>query len=114
MGGVDVVLDDGSHNMGHIAASLKILFPTLNNGGTYLIEDLHTSYWRRFGGGFKSKSNFFKEIPKFIDDMHSWYHSYGKTSSLAAESISSIHIHDSIVVLEKEATYPPTHSKAGL
>jgi hypothetical protein len=114
MGGIDVVLDDGSHKMKHIAASLESLFPKLNNGGTYLIEDLHTAYWRGFGGGYKSKDNFYKIVPKLIDDMHSWYHSYGKRSSLISDDISSIHIHDSIVVLEKETNYPPTHSRVGL
>jgi len=113
MGGIDVVLDDGSHYMPHVTSSIKILFPKLNNGGTYLIEDLHTAYWRGFGGGYKSKNNFYKKIPKFIDDIHSWYHPYGKRSVLAGTAISGIHIHDSIVALEKEIIYQPTHSQVG-
>ena len=113
MGGIDVVLDDGSHNMNHILASMRILFPKLNNGGTYMVEDLHTAYWRGFGGGYHSKDNFFRIIPKLIDDIHSWYHSYGKRSALANDGVSSIHIHDSIVVLEKETNFPPTHSIVG-
>jgi hypothetical protein len=113
MGGIDVVLDDGSHDMKHIAASVEILFPKLNIGGTYLIEDLHTAYWGGFSGGYKSKNNFYRIIPKLIDDIHSWYHSYGKRSPFSSDSISSIHIHDSIVVLEKENIYPPTHSQVG-
>lgn len=44
MGGIDIVLDDGSHQMKHIKYSLNYLFPKLNYGGIYLIEDLHTSY----------------------------------------------------------------------
>jgi len=113
MGGIDVVLDDGSHKMKHIVTSMKTLFPKLNNGGTYMIEDLHTAYWRGFGGGYKSKNNFFKMIPNLADDMHSWYHSEGKKSILANSAISSIHLHDSIVVLENDIVYPPTHSRVG-
>ena len=113
MGGIDIVLDDGSHFMPHVTSSIKTLFPKLNNGGTYLIEDLHTAYWRGFGGGYKSKNNFYRKIPKFIDDIHSWYHPYGKRSVLAGTAISGIHIHDSIVVLEKEVIYQPTHSQVG-
>jgi hypothetical protein len=113
MGGVDVVLDDGSHNMKRTASSLRILFPQLNEGGTYLIEDLHTAYWRGFGGGYHSKDNFFRMIPRFIDDIHSWYHPYGKRSDLSNHGMSSIHIHDSILVLEKDIKYPPTHSQVG-
>lgn len=114
MGGVDVVLDDGSHNMEHIAASLRILFPQLKVGGTYLIEDLHTAYWRSYGGGYKKKDNFYRIVPKLIDDIHSWYHPYARRSALANDGVSSIHVHDSIIVLEKEKSFRPTHSKVGL
>jgi hypothetical protein len=114
MGGVDVVLDDGSHDMAHIAASLRILFPQLKVGGTYLIEDLHTAYWRGFGGGYNSKDNFYRIVPSLIDDIHSWYHPYARRSALANDGVSSIHLHDSIIVLEKEKNYPPTHSEVGL
>jgi len=113
MGGIDVVLDDGSHKMQHIAASLRILFPQLNFGGTYLVEDLHAAYWKSYGGGYNSKGNFFRIIPSLINDIHSRYHPYGKESVLAKDGVSSIHIHDSIVVLEKEISYPPTHSRVG-
>ena len=113
MGGIDVVLDDGSHDMGRTASSLKILFPQLNQGGTYLIEDLHTAYWRGFGGGYHSKDNLFRLVPKLIDDIHSWYHPYGKRSALSNDVVSSIHIHDSILVLGKDIKYPPTHSQVG-
>ena len=44
MGGVDIILDDGSHKMKHIRNSLKVLFPQLTEGGIYMIEDLHKSY----------------------------------------------------------------------
>ncbi len=59
MGGVDIVLDDGSHQMNHIKSSIKYLFPHLREGGIYMVEDLHTSYWRSFGGGLRSRNNFF-------------------------------------------------------
>lgn len=36
MGGLDVVLDDGSHKMKDITATLEILFPLLNERGGYI------------------------------------------------------------------------------
>ena len=33
MGGVDIILDDGSHKMKHIKKSLSVLFPHLSEGG---------------------------------------------------------------------------------
>jgi hypothetical protein len=111
MEGIDIVLDDGSHKMDHILTSLRILFPKLNNSGVYLIEDLHTAYWNRFGGGFSKKSNFFNKIRDLIDDMHHWYHGAGLKEKLISDSCSAIHIHDSIVVLEKNKIYRPVHSQ---
>ena len=111
MGGLDIVLDDGSHHMKHITSSLKCLFPHLNYNGIYMIEDLHTSYWKIFGGGYNTKSNFFRFLNSITDDMHHWYHSKGLTQAGISRNCSGIHIHDSIVVLEKNKVYEPVHSQ---
>lgn len=46
----DVIIDDGGHSMKQQITSFKILFPAVKSGGVYIIEDLHTSYWKKFGG----------------------------------------------------------------
>ena len=50
MGGVDIVIDDGSHVNEHVIKSFRTLFPFLTEGGIYAIEDTQTSYWPKFGG----------------------------------------------------------------
>lgn len=40
----DVIIDDGSHIPEHQHASYEALFPSLNWGGVYLIEDCHHGY----------------------------------------------------------------------
>lgn len=112
MGGVDVVLDDGSHRMPHVEKSLRVLFPMLSDGGTYMIEDLHTAYYPRFGGGFRAPGNFFNTLRRMVDDMHSWYH--GKKELALPElgqEFNGLHIHDSIVVIDKAKVQRPTHSR---
>lgn len=37
---IDVIVDDGSHDLNHIIISLTELYPYLKSGGLYLIEDL--------------------------------------------------------------------------
>lgn len=111
MGGVDIILDDGSHNMDHVITTLRYLFPKLNEQGIYLIEDLHTAYWSRFGGGYKKSKNFFNRIRDVIDDMHHWYHTYGIKEPMISHVCTGIHIHDSVVVLEKDAPHKPSHSQ---
>jgi hypothetical protein len=102
MGGVDIVLDDGSHQMRHIRASFKALFPKLSDSGVYLVEDLHAAYWPRFGGGYKNVNNFFNFVLEVTHDMHRWYHKFGIRYSGITESCASIHIFDSIVVFKKD------------
>jgi hypothetical protein len=110
MGGVDVVLDDGSHHMEHITASLTYLFPNLSVGGIYMIEDLHTAYWKSWGGGYGAKTNFFRFVMDLVDDIHHWYHNHELKQPAISNTCSGIHIHDSIVVLEKNKVYEPVHS----
>jgi hypothetical protein len=113
MGGVDVILDDGSHHMDHIRTSFRFLFPQLNDGGIYMVEDLHTAYWKKYGGGYRSNNSFFAFVSGMIDDMHQWYHVHGVNNPEIANSCSAIHVHDSIAVFEKSKVYPPTHSQIG-
>ena len=110
-GGADVILDDGSHQMADILKTFKFLFPKLNDGGIYVIEDLHTAYIRHYGGGYYSKSNFFKFVSELINDMHHWYHSVDLKHPTISSSCSSIHIYDSIVVFEKSVIHKPSHSQ---
>jgi hypothetical protein len=49
-GPFDIIIDDGSHIPKHVAISFHILFPALNDGGIYLIEDAQTAFWPSFGG----------------------------------------------------------------
>ena len=113
MGGVDIVLDDGSHQMRHIKKTLQILFPEVSNPGLYVIEDLHTSFWKSFGGG-NSRDNFLlKFLPELVRDMHSWYHSVPPAHPTISRDLPAIHIHDSIVVLEKGSVHRPSHSVVG-
>lgn len=111
MGGVDIVLDDGSHVMSHIKSSLKTLFPLLSIGGIYFIEDLHTCYWSEYGGGYNSKESFFQVIGELINDMHHWYHNSGIARNETGSTLGAIHIHDSVVALEKAMSVRPVHSE---
>lgn len=76
-----------------------------------MIEDLHTAYWSDFGGGYQVKNIFFYSVFNLVDDMHDWYHKMGLIEPSISQQCSGIHIHDSIVVLEKNINYASVHSK---
>lgn len=107
-----VVIDDGSHVMDHIRATLAVLFPALQDGGVYLIEDLHCAYWPGYGGGLKAPGNFFNDVRMMIDDLHAPYHG-GKAASPVSAALTGLHVYDSIVVLDKGVRHPPRHSVRG-
>ena len=107
MGGVDIVIDDGSHMMKHIHTSFRALFPRLSEGGVYLIEDLHSAYWRAFGGGYRSNSSFIETAKGLVDDMHAWYHGNGQLEA------GGVHFYDSVVVIDKQAMQPPRRALTG-
>jgi hypothetical protein len=114
MGGIDVVLDDGSHIAGHQHVSFQTLFPLLNEGGVYLCEDLHTSYWRDgFEGGYQKRGAFIEVAKQIIDDIHADFHNRPQSLSGANRSIHGLHFYNSIVAIDKRAEPRPAHIKVG-
>lgn len=67
----DIIIDDGSHMCPEVINSFELLFPLkLNMGGTYVVEDLHTSYSPEALGGYKQKSSsveYFKNLIDYIN-----------------------------------------------
>lgn len=50
MGRPKIIIDDASHIQANTIKSFQILFPLLQSGGLYCIEDTVTSYWPDWGG----------------------------------------------------------------
>lgn len=69
----DVIIDDGSHQSGDIVRSFARYFSHLSDGGLFIAEDLHCSYWQEFEGGiFQPYSSiaFFKRLADTINHEH--------------------------------------------
>jgi SAM-dependent methyltransferase len=70
----DIIIDDGSHTSSDIISSFKYFYPLLKPGGLYVVEDLHCSYWRKWGGGLwkpGSAMEFFKDLADVLNQQ-SW------------------------------------------
>jgi hypothetical protein len=100
MGQPDLVLDDGSHVGRHQWDSFEVLFPLLEPGGTYMLEDLHTSYWSNYEGGYRSARSGIGLVKQIIDDMHGWYHNRQQLT-MAQTWVESVTQYDSIAVIKK-------------
>lgn len=115
----DIIIDDGGHTMNQQINSLIALFPYVKSGGMYIIEDLHTSYWKEYGGsgtplfpnakgtttvqflknlidavnavGAKSqKANFYSAPPAISSHLTFW-----------EKEVRSIHFYDSLCIIFK-------------
>ena len=70
---IDILIDDGGHTMRQQIHTLEEFLPRLAPNGVYLIEDLHTSYWRLWGGGFRRRGTFIEYSKRMIDDLNAWH-----------------------------------------
>ncbi len=81
----DIIIDDGSHISSNVVRSFARYFPHLVDGGIYVVEDLHSSYWDNFGGGLHnplSAMSFFKRLTDILNFEH-WRNSQTRNNSLA-------------------------------
>ncbi|MEV7007445.1 class I SAM-dependent methyltransferase [Streptosporangium sp. NPDC051022] len=123
-GPLDIVIDDGSHRSEHVLTSLRTLFPHLRNGGLYVIEDLQTSYWPRFGGNsdvFDSPSTSVGFLKSLVDGLNheEILDSSDRVPGDFDRSVRGLHFYHNIVFIEKGLNvegggpvwlrYPPDH-----
>lgn len=101
-GPFDIVIDDGGHTMRQQIVSIETLYPLLNDGGVYLVEDCHTSYWPSFGGGLETEGTFIEWTKARIDDLHARHERRIDRNSVWATHVDGMHVYDSVVVFEKE------------
>ena len=108
----DVILDDGSHHCDEVISTFLNLFKKINPGGVYIIEDLHTSYWKHFGGGFGEKQSSIEFFKQFVDIVHASYFTEDQLSGTAdflsflklyQAEISGISFFDSICAITRFA-----------
>lgn len=97
-GAPDVVLDDGSHLMEDVVGTFRHLYSKLDRNGVYMVEDMHTAYWEKYGGGLGREGTFIELCKHLIDELN------GRHAGIANDFTSStlsMHFYDSIVAFER-------------
>lgn len=113
----DIILDDGSHTSSDIVSSFARYFPCLRDGGLYVAEDLHCSYWEAFQGGIfrpDSSMSFFKRLADIVnfehwavsgqrsDILRTFAQKYNCTlSESSLERIYSVEFRNSVCIIRK-------------
>jgi len=103
VGTPDIVIDDGSHIMSHIAASFNFLYPQMLKNGVYLVEDLHTAYWEEYEGGLGKPTTFIEICKNLIDQLNADHSRGALAPTEFTQSTMGIHFYDSVVVFERGA-----------
>jgi hypothetical protein len=106
---IDVLIDDGGHTMVQQMATLHELFGAVGPHGVLLFEDLHTSYWREYGGGYRLPSSFIEFAKTLVDQLNAWHsrdtHSFAPDEY--TRQISGLHFYDSMLVIDRAPREPP-------
>jgi hypothetical protein len=99
---IDILIDDGGHGMRQQIITFEETFNHVKKDGIYICEDLHTSYWLKYGGGHRRKGTFIEYSKKFIDKLNAQYSEQGslKTNSFT-QSVRGLHFYNGMVVIEK-------------
>jgi hypothetical protein len=101
-GTFDIILDDGGHTMTQQNISFNVLFQYVNPGGIYICEDLHTSYWKSFGGAYLREGTFIETIKRKIDELNAYQSEDGRLiPNYFTKNCSGIYTTASMVVFEK-------------
>ena len=126
----DVVIDDSSHHNKDVINTFKLFFPKLTPGGVYIIEDVHTAYWKEYGGRYLGEGTSIEHFKKYLDYLNRFHIKEGdsyvgmqknvftfdsKEVSIA-NWIESISFYDSVIIIKKghkERTEPHKRISTG-
>ena len=102
----DIVIDDGSHKVEHQRSCFKRLWNTVKSGGFYVVEDLHTSYWPKWGGKYGGSNTMVEYLKTIFDNINhkavSHEKAEGHKTQLTPMGARSIHIYSGICFIERE------------
>ncbi len=99
---IDILIDDGGHTMRQQIGTFETLFNHVKSDGIYLCEDLHTSYWLKYGGGHKRRGTFIEYSKNFIDQLNAHYsEQFSLKENAFTNAVRGLHYYNGMLVIEK-------------
>lgn len=99
---LDVIIDDGGHTMDQQLNTFKTLFPILNDGGIYVVEDVESSYQNMYGGGPKRRGTFIEFSKNIIDALNANHSDFSTLNpNWYSKNVEFVHFYNNVVVFRK-------------
>lgn len=112
-GTFDIIVDDGSHLNEHVIKTFQLLFPKVNDGGYYVIEDTQTSYWESYGGtseDFNDKNTMYYFFKSLIDGLnHEEFDIPNYKKSYFDKHIVAMHFYHNMIFIKKGNNDEPSN-----
>jgi len=107
--GLFFINDDGSHIPEHQLLTFNTLFPTLQEGGVYIIEDVETSYWTKNGlygyetrYGYKHPNSIVEIFKEVADSVNSEFAGNRPNRVMHHNMIGSITFSRNCIIIVKQ------------
>jgi hypothetical protein len=110
----DIIIDDGSHRSDQVVSTFWACFERLSPGGFYVIEDLHCSYWKSHGGGFRLAGSAIEQFKNLVDALNVDYFESDEAARLDSadlerlqqlgSKVARVSFFDSLIVVERLIT----------
>lgn len=101
---IDILIDDGGHTMEQQIVTFEEMYDHILDNGIYWCEDVGTSYWKSYGGGYLNPNSYIEYTKRLIDYLNAY--SAVKSDNLEVTDFTNstygIHYYESIVVIEKK------------
>jgi 8-demethyl-8-alpha-L-rhamnosyltetracenomycin-C 2'-O-methyltransferase len=65
----DIIIDDAAHSMTQQRSNFLKFFPVVSPGGMYVVEDLGTSYWSKWGGSYRGHLTMIEMLKDLVDNI---------------------------------------------
>ena len=98
VGKIDILLDDGGHVNDQQIITLSESVNNINDGGIIMTEDVHTSYFKKFGN--PSKYSYINYSKFLIDVVNSRFPETGIKKNNFSSKIYSVSFFESIVAIK--------------
>jgi demethylmacrocin O-methyltransferase len=109
-----IVVDDGSHHPPVVIKSFQVLFPMLEDGGLYVIEDVQTSYWPAWKGSADREDphTSMAMVKRLIDGLNfEEFLDEDYEPSYTDLNVRAVHCYHNLVFIEKGDNREGSHKR---